>query len=342
MSKRRRLNEGQPVVVIYRKDIGFVEQEASFVNYSRISVGSAEHEVPVFQTQNETLSGIDCFWLLPEEAKSPENIQYMQYELIKSQLVALEIAYKSGYSIPQKIQDKELEIMAQENVDRMQQLIEKLGFDPRDESWIEKELALTGIEKNWFKFERENALMFEDNWVDIVALFNKQYKQNLIPDQAKALNKKRQRFIMGAFNVRMRGVASVEEWKKAAKKFEETHRLREDRMREWSQAHQDNYPLVRTKKPVKFFPGPYLEKCMERIPHLFSDNSFSHVKEGVALRVLSYDPLLKYIRLDFTEDIKTKIKPVESPEWVKDTADYDMWVLPNQIEAYLDILESLE
>jgi hypothetical protein len=340
--KRRILKPNQKVIIIYDSKIGFTTSSAIFKNYRQISIGSALHDIPVFDYQDGEITGLDCFWILPEEGRTPERIERLQYELIDLQIQALTFAKEKGYIVPLKIKDREIEVMAQENTDRLQSLIQKLGFDPRDASWIETELADGQRERNWFKFERENALMFASEWDDMTQQFNQQYDDSISVDEAKNLSKKRMRYLLGAYHIRMSGNADRANWKVVAKEFEQKHRDRENRMLTWTLQRDGKFPLARTKQPVLFFAGPYFAILIEKVPHLFTDTNCTYVKPGIILRVISYDPISRYIRLDFTAEIRKMIKGVDDPKpWVKDTADYDLWVKPEEVDAQLEFLENL-
>lgn len=341
--KRRKLEVNQEVVLIYVSDIGYVNIRALCTGYRRIMAGEANHEVPVFRYGSKEVTGAECFWLLPEDAK--KGIEQVQKQLAQLQLQATTLAKEMDYKMPDKVKDPAIEKMAAENVERLNAVIEKFGFDPRDETWLEEELAEGDREKNWFKFERENGLVFSQNWDDVVQVYNQQFKDNIVVSQAKNMSKKRMRYWLGAHYTRMSGNNRVDDWKQAARNFEKAHRARENRMLSWSLLHRGKFPLVRTKEELPFWPGPYFHRILERLPHLFTDATIQKLKPGTILRVLSYDTQDKYIRLDFTEDTRKEIKPDE-PEntkiWVKDSADYDFWIKPEEVESHLEILESLE
>lgn len=345
MLKRRRLSCGQEVIIIYLVDIGFVEQKATFVEYRSICLDAKldlYHDVPIFKCADKEISGLDCFWILPTDISNIDLLHKMQYNLIGLQVGVLELSKKYGYNIPMKLKDAEMEKIANENIDRTEALIKKLGFDPRDESWIEKELAATELERKWFKFERDNRFVLSSNWDQICSQFNALYKESINSQQASSLSKKRMRFVLGSYNLRMSGNGAVNDWKQAARDFERTMRLSEERMNNWSRSKQGKYPLVRTKKSVRFIANGYFDKCIVKIPHLFTDKEFNHLKEGIVLRVLSHDPQMKFIKLDFTMDVKKLIKAEESDTpWIKDQAEYEIWVRPEEIESCLEILEPL-
>ena len=345
MQKRRKLSNNQKVVIIYDKKIGYVNKTAIFKYYKRINIGEIEHETPVFDYENKTITGLECFWLLPENAKTEEEIEKFQYKLLEMQIKVFEISQELGYNIPVKVNDPELKKIADENAERTKAFIQKFGFDLRDESWIENELATTNREKNWFQFDRENALVFSENWDDIINLYNQKYNDSITVDNAKDLSKKRMRFVLGAYNTRLSGNTDKDSWKQASLEFEKFHRERENRMLTWSMLHENNFPLIRVKQPISFWPGPYFNECIEKIPHVFTSPQCREIKEKIVLRVISYDKLHKYIRLDFTPDVRKLIKPNElsnTKPWIKDKADYDMWVKPEEIETHLEILDPLE
>ncbi len=345
MAKRRRIEPGQDVVIIYDSRIGFTQEPAVFKRYERIIYGDVEHEIPMFDYKGETITGLDCFWILPADANTPERIERIQYELLSVQVVVLQIAKRLGYQMPNKMGDKAMEVMADDKEAQIQSMIQRLGFDPRDESWVEDELASTPRERHWYAFERENALIFAEEWDDLVEQFNKKYSDTISPEEAKNLTKKRVRYLLGAFHTRMTGNADKDAWKQAAGEFETFHRERENRMLTWTLARKEKFPRVRVKKPVRFVAGPYRHVCLEKIPHLFLDIRCTKLKENVTLRVLSSDIKHKYIRLDFLPEVRRMIKGQEAQDvkpWLKDLADYDIWVQPGEIDDHLDILESLE
>lgn len=342
--KRRQLKAGQPVLILYNVHAGFVCDAAVFQEYRRIIINDQYHNIPVFSQKynNKEITGIECFWVL--ESEYDGNIEKAQYDIISIQLKSLEIQYQESIVLPEKIKDTDIRQMAKDNVDKIESLITKLGYDPRDESWIEDEMPETRREKQWFKFERENGIMFLKEWADLVSIYNEQHNDYITIEEARLLSKKRMRYILGAYHVRMSGNASREDWKKSAKEFENKHKIIENRMLSWTFNHKDRFPLVQTKKPVRFWPGPYFHECIERIPHVFTDIKCSYVTTGIALRVISYDPESRFVRLDFTPDIRRQIKPNEDESvkiWVKDHADYDFWLMPSDIDESLKILQPL-
>ncbi|KKN04002.1 hypothetical protein LCGC14_1101850, partial [marine sediment metagenome] len=133
MLKRRRLILNQKVRIIFDSKIGFVSKPAIFKKYTRTMVGKVSHEIPVFEYEGREITGLDCFWI-PEEQASPEQVELIQRQLIPLQVKALETSYKLGYEIPEKIKDPEIRKMAKENIEKIDALVKKFGFDPRDDS----------------------------------------------------------------------------------------------------------------------------------------------------------------------------------------------------------------
>lgn len=342
MLKRRKLTAGQQVIIIYDKEIGYVKYFATLLEYRSTPIGETLHEFPIFQYNNKEISGLDCFWILPTDIKKESDIEALQKELIPLQITMSQLSKEKGYIVPTKIQDNDIESIATTNDNKMKSLIKKLGFDPRDDSWIETTIAETDREKKWFKFERENAIVFTHKWDDIIENFNKQYNEHISVEEAKSLSKKRMRYILGAYHIRMSGNGIVDDWKRSAKEFEKFHLDRENRMLTWTLMNQQAFPLVKTKKPVQFWPGPYFHECIENIPHLFTSSQCRYLKAEIVLRVISYDPEQKFIRLDFTEDVRKLIKKneIEIKPWIKDRADYDIWIKPEEIDTHLDFLDN--
>ena len=115
-------------------------------------------------------------------------------------------------------------------------------------------------------------------------------------------------------------------------------------MVQWTNNHKDNYPLAKTIKPVHFRHGPYFNECVERVPKLFTDATCYYIVEGTVLQVLSYDPELKYIRMEFLPEIRELIKPgipINDPCRPM-RADYVIYVPPEEIDTQIEILGNLE
>lgn len=343
MNKRRRLSPGQEVVLIYDVEAGFIQQSAIFQEYRSIEKNDIIREVPVFDRNGSEILGSECFWVLLSDIDDDIRIEQFQRELIELQLKVSEFGYSQGFDVPEKIKDKEIRDMAVKNAEYQSKLIQELGYNPLDYSWVEKELAATPLEKSWFKFQREQKGSFDDNWDQTVKQFQDKYHTMIAPEEAFDLSLKWKRYVVGAWNTIAAQNAKMEDWKTAARKFEKHHYDREIRMAEWTEKHQDNYPMAKVKNPVPFRHGPYFNECIERIPQLFTDATCSFIKSEVILQVTSYDPELRYIRLDFTSDIRKIIKPnakiSHSTRPMK--ADYVIYVSPLEIDD-LEFLSSLD
>jgi hypothetical protein len=343
-AKRRRLKSGEEVIILYDVELGFIQQSVVFKEYREIDYHGLKHEIPIFERKDSEISGLKTFWIRPSDVIDDIEIEQIQRELIGLQLKALEIGHLKNYKVPEKISDKEIRQMADDRAKHREQLVKKLGYDPLDHSWVERELAENQLEEQWFKFQRENHGSFDDNWENTVDLFDQAYHKKITVAEAFSLSRKWKRYLMGAWNTIASQNANVEDWKTAAIKFETHHREVEDRMREWSISHAKNYPLAKVKEPVQFRHGPYFNECLERIPKLFTDATCYKIKKDVVLQVVAYDPKLKYIRLDFTRDIREKIKPGIPPNdpWLPLRADYVIYVPPADVETHLEFLGSLD
>ena len=339
--KRRHLTPGQEVVIIY-DEIGFVQDTAKFLEYRGIMVGEVQHQIPIFERNGEEITGLDHFWALPQEVSNPDDLHQLQYNLLSLQVKMLELNEEYNYSLPQKIKDPEINRMATNNNERTKSIIQKFGYDPRDESWLERDMANTPRERNWFAFERENPSILAYKWEYIVDSFNQKYNDQIKVEDAKNLSKRRMRYLVGSYNLRISGEKDVRKWMKFAHNCEQKHRGRENRMITWSLNKKGNFPVARTRKPIRFEAGLYFNKCVEKIPYLFTTVDCNWVKAGTPLRVISYDPELKYIKLDFVEEIRNQIREPSDRPWDKDSAeDYDFMLRPEEIETYLEFIDSL-
>ncbi len=259
------------------------------------------------------------------------------------QIKVSELALSKEYILPEKIKDKEIRQMAEQNVEYRAKLVEKLGYDPLDYSWVEKELAENHLEKKWFQFQREEGGNFQ-NWDEATKRFNNSYHVNIDIETAYTMCIKWKRYLMGAWNTIAAQNPNMEDWKNAARKFEERHRLRQQRMELWSEEHKDNFPLVKVKKPIRFRHGPHFKKCIEKIPKLFVDYLCYEIREGVILQVISHDPETQFIQLDFTPDIRKLVKSdeINYRPWKRMKADYDFDVYPEEINDHLEFLSPLD
>lgn len=339
--KRRYLSPGQKVVIIYDNKIGFVRDEAKFIRYDTIIIGEVKHQIPIFEHKDQKITGMDCFWALPHEVQDDEDLHRLQYNLLSLQVKALEIGLEKGYEVPQKIKDPEIKKMAEANRERTNSIIQKFGYDPRDESWLERDMSSTTRERNWFAFERENPTIFLYEWDKIVEIYSKKYNDKITVEDAKNLSKKRTRYLLGSHNIRMSGEHNVQKWIKEAYGYEKKHRERENRMITWSLNRKGKYPRVRVKKPINFEPDCFFNQCVEKIPYVFTSANCKWIKSGVELRVISYDPELKYIKLDFIEEMRNQIREQSDRPWEKDGPDYDFLLKPEEIETHLELLENL-
>lgn len=335
--KRAELTKGQKVLIIFIKDLGFVDIWAEFLRYDYKNLGTLYHRTPIFSTYNKEISGLDCFWL--RESDSSLSEQYKKY-IVGLQLTAQELSYHTGYTIVDKMKDKEIKAMAQENVSKMQSLIAKLGYDPTDTSKLLSDLADNQTERNWFVFDEENALIFAGKWDEAVNDFNRQYNEKVTVEQAKEMSLKRARYVVGSFYRRMSGDKDFNGWKDSALDFEKYVLGVSERMQKWSKEHYDNYPVVQLKKDTNFFPGPYFNACIEKFPHYFTDHFCSKVKAGTTVRIVAYDPKEKYISLDFQENDATILRGKKNKTpWIHSEKDYEFRIKPEEVDLYVEINE---
>ena len=139
--KRRRLSSGEEIILIYDVNVGFIQQLAKFKEYRSIIYNGTEHEIPVFERKHSEITGLECFWIKPSDIDDDARIEQIQRELIELQLKAFEAGEITKSKVPEKIRDKEIRQMAKQHVDFRASLIEKIGYDPLDYSWVERELA---------------------------------------------------------------------------------------------------------------------------------------------------------------------------------------------------------
>lgn len=344
MGKRQRLNTGQSVVVIYHSQLGFVEIPATFIEYRSITLDGISHDIPFFSGQSDwfkqEISGLDCFWLLAKEAANSRKVEKYQYDVIKLQFAVSMMKKEKQLNVPEKFKDQRIKDMANQEFDKLQHLISKLGFDPRDQSWVEQ-IAESLKERQWFKFEKEYGAIF--SWPVAVVEYNRRFNDQIAPSTAKAFSKKRMRYLLGAHHIQMQGTGDVNLWRQAAKDFEKKHSDREQRMEAWSKSHEDAFPMVKTRQPIEFYSGPYHSIILETIPDYFTNAELSHIAIGITLRVVSYDPQGRYIRLDFLPEVRSLIKKnaIEERIWDKEEADYEFLIFPHSIEDSLEILQPL-
>jgi len=334
---RRPLNPGDQVIIIWSKDKGNIRQEATFVKYTK---GIIAEDTPLFVASSEYFLGENCFWLRPKHVKKSSDIVKYQKLLHSLQLRTLEMAEKTNQQFVSKISDNGISEKQQEikaNVKKMKQFIEKYGFDPTDESWIERHLASTPLEEKWFQFTRLQKMPVINE--EIVTLFNEQNKENITLRDALKMTAKKVRYIFGSMDIRYRGENRVDKWKQAAIDFEKKFIDREERMRNWALSRNGNFPFVTTLKPVEFWPGNMFYQCIERIPDIIFSPDCTHIKAGITLEVFGFDPQDKWIDLDFTEDIRERL--TGKKERAK-TSTYSIIVRPNELSMSLSGIEVVE
>lgn len=333
--KARRLVAPQTVTIIYWQGKGFGEWPADFLRYDFVD----GKEYPVFKAEGQETRGLDCFWVLPSEVK-PNDIPKYQYEIVRMQAKALQLAHEVGYGMKAKVQDTELLQIAKENAEISQRLIQKFGYDPRDTAWIEDMLAENELERSWYQFSRETDLPYAVSWQEAVADFNKTHPQPVTIDLAQKLSTKRTRYVLGSYAERMKPNPNKDDWVKAAKQYEETCRLRDDRMEAWSRARNGKFPIAKAKRPIKFSPGPHFRVCIQKLPQLFTNPHCDELKAGIELEVVSYDPQLGNVRLDLPAAIRSLIRPDPPIRWRPTDVDYIVWVLPHEVQDSLEFSEN--
>ena len=319
------LKQGDKVVIVWTKNDQFTQQDAVFQSYVK---GRISETTPLFLLKNENILGEDCFWLLKKNIKQSSDIAKYQQMIEPMQVAAYEMAAKAGQPPIDKLKKKEITQLGKERaarVNRFQRFIDKFGFDPTDETWIEEHLAKDETERKWFTFVREHGITSHSE--DGIGLFNKKEKENITLNDAKKMTKKRMRYVLGSFNIRYQGENDIEKWKKDAIAFEEKFESREQRMAEWTKKQRNQFPIVTTLKPIEFWSGTMFAKCLEKIPHVFTSPDCEYIKAGVSLEVRGYDPQEKWIDLDFTPDVREML--TGSTERDED-AQYAIVVHPSQ------------
>ena len=327
-----KLNFGDKVIIIWTKKNGFIELEGIFEKYQK--------EDPIFLTSKGVVLGTESFWLLKSQIKSPDDIKHYQNLLLPLQSRILEISRELNIPPVVKIRHKEIDKLNQQNIKsryHLESFIRKYGFDPTDESWVEKYLAENDIEKKWFEYVRLTKPHFLNQ--EMIDIFNHKYKENINLDMGKELIKKRVRYIFGAFKIRYQGVNNVDEWTKAAKEFEKDFSDRDKRMEGWSKSRNGKFPYVTVVKPIEFWSGTMLMQCIEKIPDVFTNPDCNFIKPGVSLEVNSYDPETHWIHLDFTPDIRERLTGKKERE---ESNPYAIVLHPNDIEEFLDGTEQLQ
>jgi hypothetical protein len=325
------LKQGDKVVIIWTKKKGFVNIDAEFIfNVDGITTKNT----PLFKSGDEEVLGEDCFWLLE---KHKNQVKRYQKEVIPLQVYNSILAQKQGVYIPLKV--KEAKKMAEKQMglnSAINVFTNKYGFNPTDDSWIENCLASTKIEKNWFEYTRiKNMPVHVD---DLIQDFNKTYGETITLEEALKLTIKKVRYAFGAFEVRQKGIKDTELWKKNAIDFEKRFSERDVRMEEWKKTHSRTY-FVSTKKSVEFWPGNLLVRFIEKIPQVFTSPDCDFIKSGVSLEVISFDPMEKWINLDFTSDIRELVLKQKEPLQQR---PYSVVIHPSVIYDCLDGVDELE
>jgi len=285
--------------------------------------------------------GTECFWLKSSDIKHPHDVEKFQKEIVLNQIKAFDFVNKLNPEVITKMQDPVLDDIRRRST-KFESLVEEHGFDPRDTGWLETELASTDLEKKWFHFERTHNLDTRRRDLDkLIELFKDEYHEDIDPELAYGLSKKRCRFIDGSYSIRLSWEPDKEKWKNTAIEFSKKHEQIEKRMLEWSLAHKGNFPICRTKETIQFYPGPLWKNFVEKAPGLFTDASCNRLEEGILLQVVSYDPVLKYIRLNFPPDVIRLVDDafVNEP-WLEDW--YVIKVTPEEIPEKLDLTQSLD
>jgi hypothetical protein len=331
----KQLNQGDEVFIIWTSKLNFIKIDGVFLSYID---GKIIDKTALFSTKHGNITGEECFWVLKKRIKKESDILKYQKKIIPLQMVSSIVSYDFGISVLDKIKCKELNKMAQEkisNKEKLKQFITRYGFNPFDDSWMENYLTNNEIEKQWFKFTRDRDFLYPEQ--KIVDFFNNENNTNITVEEAKKMTIRKMRYILGSTNIRQQGNPIVEEWKKKAIGYEKKFSDRDKRMDEWVKSKNGILPWVTTKEPLEFWKGTYFLKCLEKIPHVFTSPDCDFIKSGVALEVKKYDPIDKWIHLDFTPDIKEKLLGTKTDI----ETDYAIIVVPNNIKSCLENINEL-
>lgn len=326
----RVLKPGQPVILVWVSGIGATEIPAKFAEYIQ---GEFSERTPKFTADFGDVTGERCFWILPNDVRIKSVIEWQKL-VAPVQCAAFAMAQRYGERTMDKVGDPALTAAgrkAQAIEKARQTLVDKLGFDPTDDSWVEEHLADSDVERAWFRFCREQGLPIANT--ETLSTFKTLTGVSLTADEADRLSRKRMRFLMGAFKIRWAGEKEPEKWVHAAKDFERRHREREIRMAEWAERNKGAYPAAVCKQPIRFHAGPFLEKCLLRIPQAFTDTTCSYVKPGVALRIFGYDPVDGWADLDFCDELRMALTGTlhrGKDGW------YAMIIRPDEVQTHLE------
>lgn len=305
-----KLQYDDQALILWEKHHGFLQLDATFQSYANVDNSS----FPLFSTNIGNILGRDCFWILKKHIQSDKDIDKYQKLIIPLQIKMAILAHMFNMPLDLKIINQEILNVIEEkkqNINKIQNFVEKYGFDPTDDTWVETAMAENDIEKKWFKFTRVNKLPAHNT--DVISKFNAQENTNISVEEAIELTKKKMRYILGSFVIRYNGEKDVEKWKAAAQDFEQEFRERDKRVKNWVLSRNKIMPLVTTVKPIEFWHGNILVKCIEKIPHFFVSPDCEFIKPGVVLEVVGYDPQDKWINLDFPKDIRKALTGQEEP-----------------------------
>ena len=200
------------------------------------------------------------------------------------------------------------------------------------------EMAITGRETKWFEDYSSEGPMSPPQIKTNVENFNKKHNLDLSPQQAQELENKRVRYLLGMQIAYLKGERDPREIKERGKSFEKLNRERNRRIQEWRKQNADRKPRVKTKSPVNFDPGSYYNECIEKIPSCFKSTDCRQITEGTELIVTGYDPVEKFIQLDFPDSIREQIITEDDASKVK----YVIMIQRDKLENDLEFLDEIE
>jgi len=337
MIRSKKLVSGEKVLIIWTKKDDFVQLDGSFKSYVP---GVLTDETPLFSTKSGIITGEECFWVSKKHITKKTDIFALQNLLAPLQVKMNLIADSLGKKPVEKIKSDWIKKMSEQGKQKLNHLkffIKKHGFDPTDDTWIEEHLAKDNKEKQWFKFMREQNSLNCNR--ETFGSFDKSHNGLLTFEEAKKLTTKKTRYILGTFAIRYKGEKSVDLWIKKAKEFESRFYKREQRKENWTLSRNGKFPLVSTLKPIKFWAGAHLVQCIEKIPHVFVSPDCEYIKKGIVLEVRSYDPVEKWIDLDFAPEIREQL--IGRKE-VDEEATYAIALHPKNLEESLEGLDQLK
>ena len=319
----RSLKYGDSVRIIYhnKKKTDFI---AKFSHYENFIVEEHAFKTPVFLNDKKTISGSSCFWIFPEEASSKTEL-----ETLRNSLFLLQKRIRSeSPNVPIKVDMADFE----ENV-------RKHG-DPTDLKWIFS-LAADKLDRDWFEFEP--TLQQPVLWstvANITTAFNEKYNHSTSPEEIYQLSLKFHRFVLGSHIERM-SFSEPKIYISSARKFEQRFKLMDDRMNEWSEKRNGDFPIVEAiSDNIPFDCGVHFNKFVENTPHLFLNVNCDRICKGVLLRVVAYDPETKKIKLDFTKESlqEAGIEQHASKEWLQDEYAFRLDELDDKLKVVKGVL----